>query len=314
MCSLIQTGQTHASVEAADGARDLDLAVVICTRNRPAHLRQVLDAVISQVPLGTPVVVVDQSDEPASAAPLPGGDRVRRVVDSGRGLSRARNIGWRSVHRQWIAFLDDDCVPEPDWADQLACELQAHPDADFVAGHIAASHHDSRSYAAVVSNLVVTAHRRYAGRLPPVWKIGVGVATIRRAAIERVGGWDERLGAGTRDFPAAEDMDFCYRLLRSGGVAYAVPTVRIIHEQVRRPRELVGLQRDRQIAWAGFALKHMKTGDRLGGAMLWVAGLMWAPRMLASGVRRRTRLRWRIGVAMVAGIGIGTLRGLRASW
>jgi hypothetical protein len=34
--------------------------------------------------------------------------------------------------------------------------------------------------------------------------------------------------------------------------------------------------------------------------------------MLASGVRRRARLRWRIEVAMVADIGIGTLRGLQA--
>jgi hypothetical protein len=46
MSRVIQSGETHASVEAADGARDLDLAVVICTRNRPAHLRQALDAVL----------------------------------------------------------------------------------------------------------------------------------------------------------------------------------------------------------------------------------------------------------------------------
>jgi glycosyltransferase involved in cell wall biosynthesis len=37
------------------------------------------------------------------------------VRNGGGGPARARNLGWRTAGTEWIAFLDDDVVPDPDW-------------------------------------------------------------------------------------------------------------------------------------------------------------------------------------------------------
>jgi GT2 family glycosyltransferase len=152
------------------------------------------------------------------------------------------------------------------------------------------------------------------GRWTPPTRVGFGVCALRTSTIERLGGWDERLGAGTRDFPAAEDMDFNYRLLRAGGVAYWNPAIRVVHEQWRDDAAVVRVYSGRAAAWAGFAVKHFKTGDRAGGAWLWWRGFVDCARMLASAGRRRHSIRVLLGLSMFRAFAMGTARALRRSW
>src|SRR5690606_16000799 len=56
--------------------------------------------------------------------------RVLRL-DANRGPARARNLAWRSTERPWVAFTDDDCIPEPGW---LAALLEAGRTAEIVQG------------------------------------------------------------------------------------------------------------------------------------------------------------------------------------
>ena len=67
---------------------------------------------------------------------------------------------------------------------------------------------------------------------PGALSFGVCFA-VQRRTIDRLGGWDERLGPGVPDFPAADDMDFNYRLLRAGGRAWLSPAPRAEHDQWR---------------------------------------------------------------------------------
>ena len=137
---------------------------------------------------------------------------------------------------------------------------------------------------------------------------------VRRDWIDRLGGWDERLGAGAPRFGAAEDMDFNYRLLRGGGSAFVTPTVRSFHMQWRPPCELPALYRRYMVGWCAFAIKTARDGDVAGGLWLWSHGLRDTSRMLASAVRRRSRLRARVGAAKLRGLGEGTAEALSAPW
>jgi GT2 family glycosyltransferase len=137
---------------------------------------------------------------------------------------------------------------------------------------------------------------------------------VRRDVAGRLGGWDERLGAGTPEFPAAEDMDFNYRLLRAGEAALVTPRMRAHHDQWRTHDETVRLYEGYARSWAAFAMKHVRTGDRRGGLWLWSIGVRSQTRMWASAVRHRSRLRARVGAAQTRGLLGGTLRGLARAW
>jgi GT2 family glycosyltransferase len=291
-------------------------SAIVCTRNRSASLARTLDALRDQRPGGFHIVVVDQSDDPDEEleARAAGEPRLRVIRDSGRGLARARNIAWRATSENWLVFVDDDCVAQPGWAAGLESELRAHPDAEIVTGHVGPRGGiDGQSLQ--VATFPVASGRWRRGRWTPPGAIGFGVCfAVQRLAVERLGGWDERLGPGVADFPAADDMDFNYRLLRAGGTAWLTPKARAEHHQWRRPEDLPELYRGYLAAWSGFAIKTLRTGDRVGGVWLWLYGVLDIVHELKTALEQRSRLRLRLTRSKLAGLAAGTRRALGRSW
>ncbi|NYJ05911.1 HAD-IIIA family hydrolase [Petropleomorpha daqingensis] len=177
--------------------------VVVPTIGRPS-LDVLLDALATATgPRPAELLVVD--DRPAGK-PLDvardGLPPVRVVRTGGGGPARARNLGWRTARTEWIAFLDDDVVPDPDWYERLAEDLDGLP------GDVAGS--QGRVHVPLPED-----------RRPTDWERGTaGLATsswitadlaYRRTALARVGGFDER-------FPRAfrEDSDLALRVMDTG--------------------------------------------------------------------------------------------------
>ena len=290
-------------------------SVLICTRDRPELLAQTLGALAGQTKDGFPITIVDQSSgsNPLLSARAEADPGFTVIQDPGRGLSRARNIGWRSISSPWLAILDDDCIPEPDWGEQIDRAIAAHPEASMLSGHVGTGPLPSDDYLPATPSLVER-EETLRGRWTMPWKIGLGVCLIvRRDAVAAIGGWDERLGTGATDFPASDDMDFNYRFLRSGRVAYVTPAIRATHRQWRTPEELVALYEGHMVGWTGFAMKQLKSGDA-GGLLLWGWSFVDLARNLASAARRRSRLRLRISLRKLRGLVVGTARGLRTTW
>ena len=68
-------------------------------------------------------------------------------------------------------------------------------------------------------------------RKAPPWLAGSGGNfAVRREVWSRLGGFDERLGAGTRG-QSAEDMDFIYRMLSAGEKIVYEPAAVVYHER-----------------------------------------------------------------------------------
>ncbi len=260
------------------------------------------------------MVVVDQGEAPspelkARAAADP---RLTVLHDRGRGLSRARNIALAHVDSDWLAFVDDDCLVATDFGAALLAETAAHPDADWIAGDVRAA--GDASDLPPVTTFPVDRPLIRRGRRTLPGAIGFGVLfCVRRATAERLGGWDERLGPGVPDLPAADDMDFNHRLLRAGGTAVLSPAVHAVHDQWRDADQVVALQHGYSRAWAGFACKHL--GRNAGGGLrLWLWGLVDVLDMAASATHRRSHLRARIALAKLHGLLQGTAIGLRCRW
>jgi glycosyltransferase involved in cell wall biosynthesis len=178
-------------------------SVVVPTIGRPS-LDVLLDALAAASgPRPAELVLVD--DRPVGESlrvDRPGLPPVRVVRTGGGGPARARNLGWRTARSPWIAFLDDDVVPDADWYERLAADLaDLPPDVAGSQGRVRVPLPDDRR--------------------PTDWERGTaGLATsswitadlaYRRDALAAVGGFDER-------FPRAfrEDSDLALRVMDTG--------------------------------------------------------------------------------------------------
>lgn len=97
-----------------------DLAVIICSLNGATGVRRCLDALSRQtIHRYLEVIVVDDgsTDDTSEVARAHGARVIRHPVN--RGLATARNSGVRAATAPLVAFLDDDCEPEPAWAESL---------------------------------------------------------------------------------------------------------------------------------------------------------------------------------------------------
>lgn len=278
-------------------------------------LAETLNALVAQEGPVSEILVVDQgvgcdSDTLARRSDPP----ITLIRDSGVGLSRARNLAVRRAKTSWVAFIDDDCLPAPGWVQSLARACAECPHVQFVSGRVTAGELRQADIRAVGAQEVVRA-RLWSGRRTAPLRIGQGLCfAVRREVVQRLGGWDERLGAGTQPFPAGEDLDFNYRFLRAGGIAYQTPQPRVTHLQWRSEDELPELHDGYLRGNAGAAIKQLRIGDLAGGTLLWLRLAWGVGLMVAGAVRSRSVLHWRLALAQAHGFASGTLAGLRQRW
>ncbi len=88
-----------------------------------------------------------------------------------------------------------------------------------------------------------------------------GNMAFRRSVVAETGGFDERLGPGTR-FPSAEDSDLGFRLLEAGYRILYEPRAVLYHRAWRTDHDFLALRRRYGIGRGAFYAKHMHWHDR----------------------------------------------------
>ena len=114
-----------ASVDAT-----LPLSVVLCTHARPDYLAVCLAALQGQQEGSAEILVVDSASPPEPAeriAALAARFGARLVRTDRPGLSLARNLGLAAAVGAWVAYLDDDAIPAPDWQLRLLDRIAQLP-------------------------------------------------------------------------------------------------------------------------------------------------------------------------------------------
>ncbi len=210
------------------------ISLVICTRNRAMQLRRCLQALMQQTiaPRVWELVVVDNGssdDTHVAVADCEGHLALRFVSEPRVGQTRARNTGVRASSAPLVAFTDDDCYAAPDYLSRLI-ESFASPAVDYVGGRILL--HDETDAAETLQTRPYRLEFSPGLIMHPGDIHGANMA-CRREVWERIGGFDERLGPGTRF--VCDDVDFLCRASLAGFEGLYDPLPTVWHHHGRKP-------------------------------------------------------------------------------
>lgn len=268
------------------------ITVVICTRERPGALARCLDSLLAQNYPGFRVLVVDNAPVTEATAEVVRSAARRGPVDylvePKAGLSFARNAAVAAAPGEILAWIDDDEYADENWLAEVARALADHPEADVISGVIVPAeletqaqlwfeqfggHSKGRGFKPDVFS-PATAHIQ--SPLYPLPPFGTGAnMTFRPGVIERIGGFDTALGAGTPAMGSEDTLAFTQVLVSGGTIVYQ-PTA-VTHHYHRRDFE--GLEK--QMVGYGAGLTAAYTS-----LLLHRPGLLWPLIKLAPGALR----------------------------
>lgn len=221
----------------------IEISVIIPAYGRPAALKNCLAALaLSDFPPDEFEVIVVDDGSPDPVAPQLGEftriPKLTVIRQENGGQGAARNRGVRQACGRYLAFTDDDCLPEPAWLGAIHQRLAS-------GGRCAVG---GRTINAVAGNVNARVHHLVSTKA--YWRyetdpskilflIGNNFA-LARELFEREGGYNKHL------WPGYEDRELCDRLVRSGCRLIYAPEAVVAH--------------DRTLTFSSFLAQHMEYG------------------------------------------------------
>lgn len=193
-------------------------SVIIPTCHRPKQLRQCLQALSPRVQTckagDYEIIVTDDSTNAETrelvAAEFPW---VRYTKGPSRGAGSNRNHGATLALAPYLLFVDDDCIPCPEW-------VEAYIEAAAEGSHVLAG--------PTVSDypLELPFYEAPVSRGGDMFSCNLGVSSEFFSALN---GFDEDYASW------CEDTDFAWRVGATGEVPKLVPDAQVLHPRRRRP-------------------------------------------------------------------------------
>ena len=217
------------------------VSIIVATRDRADLLSQALGTLAKAVAAATvacEVIVVDNGSTDGTPELI---ERLRVEQPDWRflacpapGKARALNLALTGAKAELLAFTDDDVVLPENWIERLVAFFAAHPEYAAGMGVV-------RADPAGLNPDTVRRLARY--QTLPLYDRGSEVIDtkhlygcnmgIRRAALDQVGAFDERLGPGASGLH--EDGDMSRRIRQAGLRIGYMPDV-LLHHVVESDR------------------------------------------------------------------------------
>ncbi len=209
------------------------ISVVVCTYNGSKTIADCLDGLRRIRYPNFEVIVVDDGSTDKTAE-IVQRYPARLIRTSNRGLSSARNTGWRAATGEIVAYLDDDAYPDIHWLDYLAWTF-LNTNHSAVGGPNIAPSSDGPiaeciAYAPGGPTHVLLSDRQ-AEHIP-----GCNMA-FRKQCLHDVGGFDPQFRV------AGDDVDMCWKLQQAGHTIGFSPAAMVWHHRRRSVRAYLRQQR-----------------------------------------------------------------------
>jgi glycosyltransferase involved in cell wall biosynthesis len=203
-------------------------SVVVPTYDRPVQLAACVAALRQlECPGGTLEIVIvnDGGRSPgAELRTLVSGDaslEVRILDQRNAGPASARNAGAASARGEYLAFTDDDCMPEPQWLVAFDAVFRRAPDA--LLGGRTTNAITSSVYAEASQHLADFVARHFRGGASGRFFTSNNIA-CSRATFFKAGAFDT-----TFSYSAGEDREFCDRWSAQGRPSESVEQAVVRH-------------------------------------------------------------------------------------
>lgn len=240
-------------------------SILICTRNRGAHLRDTLRALGStNVPdfLDPEVVVVDNgstdstgevlADPPVSNMP------VRSVLEPKAGVARARNTALGAARGHILLWLDDDVHVPSNWMAPMTRPIIKGA-TDAVAGKVVLAPHLKRSWMQPFHRTTLATTEGIDPNEPK--NIISANMALSRSVFQTIEGFDPELGPGGR-VGALEDTLFSWQLRKAGYRIRMVTDAAVEHHfdesrLTRKGFDQAAIDRGRSLAYIHYHWLHL---------------------------------------------------------
>jgi GT2 family glycosyltransferase len=213
------------------------VSVILLVWNNHEHLRACLRALQAQTVRDFEIILVDNGSAEADALNAicqahPTLRITARRLETNTGFAAGNNAGARLAQGTWLALLNVDAFPQPDWLETLLRAAEENPDyACFTSRQIqfyAPSLLDGAGDLYHITGLAwrrfynrsVREHGLYGGE---VFSACPAAAMYRREEFMRAGGFDEDY------FAYFEDVDLGFRIRLGGGKCLYVPGAVVHH-------------------------------------------------------------------------------------
>ena len=208
---------------------EIEISVVISTRNRAALLSEALRALSEQAIPGNSFEVLVVNDGSTDATEAMVKDRassfpalLRVLTLEPAGPARARNAGIREARGRIIAFTDDDCLPEPDWLSKV-CEGYEQDQGLAGIGGQTLPLEPQNLFSRYQDLLLHQPHQDQTG----ITFLLTNNASFRRDRLLEVGGFDEAF-----PFAGGEDVDLSRRMRQQGYRLGYRPEAKVRHHHI----------------------------------------------------------------------------------
>jgi cellulose synthase/poly-beta-1,6-N-acetylglucosamine synthase-like glycosyltransferase len=204
-------------------ASDKLISLLICSKDRGHQLRQLvsdLKGMHTKYPFQ--IIVVEETDKDV---PIDGVEYVSHPV-ANRGIPFARNLAFERSKGEIIVYLDDDCRIGEGWLDRL---LEPFGDDSVIGVQGGVTVAESTNAVGWVETILgfpgggIGRILRAQGKVQETREISTLNCAYRRWAIEKVGGFNERLKAGGEDYLLA-------KMISEHGRCLFVPNATVVHE------------------------------------------------------------------------------------
>lgn len=245
-------------VEPSQSARPMVSVIVPHYHDLPGLELALSSLLVQTYPRALYEIIVADNDSPEGAGQVGAvvGDRAKLVLVPERGAGPARNGAVSHARGEVLAFIDSDCVADPDWIEQGVAALGRF---DFAGGRVRVSSLDPAHKTAVEALETVFAFN-FKNYIEKKGFSGSGNLFAPRAVFDKVGGF--RVGV-------SEDIDWSHRATAAGFTLGYAPDAIVWHPARRTWTDL--RTKWRRVHSETFHLGRGRPG----------AGLKWLARSLA---------------------------------